>query len=221
MLGSQFPQISFNCINFVFVNAPPAGMHCDTRCFSKLVEERLPKCFAHLVKVCCCCCCCCCCCRRRRRLHSFHHLLKRTSQLDIPLQPIITIWFMSLFVHVLPLQLLEVQTPVPKPQTSKQKLTPLNPHPQPLIPNPSNRLTPRAAHVGYLLFRRPQDPFQVPSSPQLSNKQIVQFSSHACPNLCSSFAKPQFSVKLRPETLTHFAGSDFPSSNAKNAQYSK
>ena len=53
------------------------GMHCDTRCFTKLVEERLPKCYAHLVK------------------------------LDIPLQPIATIWFMSLFVHVLPLPLLE------------------------------------------------------------------------------------------------------------------
>ncbi len=29
------------------------------------------------------------------------------SQLDIPLQPIATIWFMSLFVHVLPLNILE------------------------------------------------------------------------------------------------------------------
>lgn len=28
-------------------------------------------------------------------------------QLDIPLQPIATIWFMSLFVHVLPLNVLE------------------------------------------------------------------------------------------------------------------
>jgi hypothetical protein len=26
------------------------GMHCDTRVFAKLVEERLPKCHAHLTK---------------------------------------------------------------------------------------------------------------------------------------------------------------------------
>lgn len=88
------------------------GMHCDTRVFAKLVEQRLPKCHAHLTKVC----------NSRhasvnftllvhldttRHWHSLAWRVMPAPQLDIPLQPIATIWFMSLFVHVLPLNVLE------------------------------------------------------------------------------------------------------------------
>lgn len=43
-----------------------------------------------------------------RRLGLLHLDFRDCTQLDIPVQPIATIWFMSLFVHVLPLHVLEV-----------------------------------------------------------------------------------------------------------------
>jgi hypothetical protein len=65
--------------------------------------------------------------------------------LDIPVQPIATIWFMSLFVHVLPLHVLEV---FPKPHDAI-----LHSDHLPLSP---------LAHVGRVFFRRPENSVQVP-----------------------------------------------------------
>ncbi len=46
---SKMPRsLLTHSLNF---SCDPAGMHCDTRVFGKLVEERLPKCHLHLQKV--------------------------------------------------------------------------------------------------------------------------------------------------------------------------